>query len=123
MSVSGRPVFVLRGAQPSHRDMAPGSRGPDVRQLEVALRRMGFSPGKIDGRYDGSTASAVASWYQRTGWAPFGATDTAARPAARRARSRSRGAGRVPAGRLVARARRRATSRRRGSIYRPRARP
>src|SRR4029450_5633410 len=33
MSVSGRPVFVLRGAQPSHRDIQPGSRGQDVRQL------------------------------------------------------------------------------------------
>src|SRR5687768_4055896 len=33
MSVSGRPVFVLRGAQASHRDIGPGSRGHDVRQL------------------------------------------------------------------------------------------
>src|SRR5688500_13729753 len=32
MSVSGRPVFVLRGAMASHRDMGPGSKGPDVRQ-------------------------------------------------------------------------------------------
>ena len=62
MSVSGRPVFVLRGAQASHRDMRPGSRGPDVRQLEVALSRLGFFPGSIDGRYDGETAAAVASW-------------------------------------------------------------
>jgi Putative peptidoglycan binding domain len=76
MSVSGRPVFVLRGAQPSHRDMAPGSTGPDVRQLEDALTRMGFFPGPIDGRYDGQTAAAVAAWYQSTGWAPFGSTDT-----------------------------------------------
>ncbi len=76
MSVSSRPVFVLRGAQPSHRDMRPGSQGPDVRQLESALARMGFSPGSIDGRYDGATASAVASWYERSGWAPFGSTDT-----------------------------------------------
>ena len=92
MSVSGRPVFVLRGAQPSHRDMGPGSRGPDVRQLESALARIGFSPGKVDGRYDGATASAVATWYERSGWAPFGATDTqldqlrAARAAAAAAR-------------------------------------
>ncbi len=75
MSVSGRPVFVLRGAQPSHRDIQPGSRGQDVRQLEQALSRMGFAPGKIDGRYDSSTASAVVRWYERAGWTPFGATD------------------------------------------------
>lgn len=76
MSVSGRPVFVLGGAQPSHRDIGPGSRGPDVRQLESALARLGFSPGPVDGGYDGSTAAAVAAWYERNGWAPFGPTDT-----------------------------------------------
>jgi len=75
MSVSGRPVFVLRGAQPSHRDMRPGSRGADVRQLELALRRLGFFPGSIDGRYDGETAAAVANWYEAEGWEPFNSTD------------------------------------------------
>jgi Putative peptidoglycan binding domain len=75
MSVSGRPVFVLRGAQPSHRDLGPGSRGPDVRQLEEALSRMGFAPGSVDGRYDGRTGAAVAAWYESDGWEPFGPTD------------------------------------------------
>ena len=75
MSVSGRPVFVLRGAQASHRDIVAGSRGPDVRQLESALARMGFYPGPVDGLYDGATAAAVATWYQGNGWEPFGATD------------------------------------------------
>lgn len=75
MSVSGRPVFVLRGAEASHRDMGPGARGPDVRQLEQALSRLGFSPGAVDGRYDGATATAVASWYEKGGWEPFGPTD------------------------------------------------
>jgi hypothetical protein len=76
MSVSGRPVFVLRGAEASHRDLGPGDRGPDVRQLEAALTRMGFFPGKVDGRYSGETAAAVASWYERRGWSPFGPTPT-----------------------------------------------
>lgn len=75
MSVSGRPVFALQGAQPSHRDIGPGSRGPDVAQLERALQRLGFSPGRLDDRYDGDTAAAVAAWYESEGWAPFGATD------------------------------------------------
>jgi hypothetical protein len=75
MSVSGRPVFVLRGAQPSHRDLGPGSRGPDVAQLESALVRMGFAPGPVDGRYDGQTGAAVAAWYESGGWEPFGPTD------------------------------------------------
>jgi peptidoglycan hydrolase-like protein with peptidoglycan-binding domain len=76
MTISGRPVFVLRGAQPSHRDLGPNARGPDVRQLETALRRMGFFPGPIDGRYDGDTAAAVASWYESKGYQPLGATDS-----------------------------------------------
>lgn len=75
MSVSGRPVFVLGGAQASHRDLGPGVRGPDVEQLESALARMGFQPGPIDGRYDGRTGAAVAAWYDEGGWAPFGATE------------------------------------------------
>ena len=76
MSVSGRPVLVLQGTQPSHRDIGPGSRGPDVGQLERALARLGFSPGQLDDRYDGETAAAVAAWYESEGWAPFGATDS-----------------------------------------------
>jgi hypothetical protein len=76
MSVSGRPVFVLRGAEPSHRDLGPGTRGPDVLQLEKALARMGFPPGRIDGRYDGETGAAVARWYDAAGRQPFGPTDS-----------------------------------------------
>jgi peptidoglycan hydrolase-like protein with peptidoglycan-binding domain len=75
MSVSGRPVFVLAGAEPSHRDLGPGTRGPDIEQLESALARMGFSPGPVDGRYDGRTGAAVAAWYDQGGWTPFGATE------------------------------------------------
>ena len=75
MSISGRPVFVLAGAEPSHRDLGPGTRGPDVEQLESALSRMGFSPGPVDGLYDGRTGAAVAAWYEEGGWAPFGPTD------------------------------------------------
>jgi peptidoglycan hydrolase-like protein with peptidoglycan-binding domain len=75
MSISGRPVFVLGGVEPSHRDLGPGVRGPDVEQLEAALGRMGFSPGPVDGRYDGRTGAAVAAWYDEGGWAPFGATE------------------------------------------------
>lgn len=75
MSVSARPVFVLRGAEPMHRDLGPGTAGTDVRQLEEALARVGFSPGAVDGRYDAATEQAVTAWYQKGGWTPFGATD------------------------------------------------
>src|SRR3990172_2505350 len=45
LTASGRPVFVLRGETPTFRDMSPGTRGGDVRQLEEALARLGFDPG------------------------------------------------------------------------------
>ena len=75
MTVSGRPVFVLQGATPMHRDIGPGDSGEDVRQLERALTRFGYSPGAIDGTYDGSTAAAVAQMYRASDAAPFGLTE------------------------------------------------
>ncbi|HKC03586.1 MAG TPA: peptidoglycan-binding protein, partial [Sphingomicrobium sp.] len=70
----GRPVFVLRGETPAFRDMAPGTSGGDVRQLEEALARLGFDPGTVDGNYDQKTSAAVERWYQKAGWDPFGPT-------------------------------------------------
>ena len=74
-TVSGRPVFVMEGAQPAYRDMAPGTVGTDVQQLEAGLLRYGFDPGPIDGVYDAQTGAAVAAWYQSAGYSPFGPTD------------------------------------------------
>jgi peptidoglycan hydrolase-like protein with peptidoglycan-binding domain/multidrug efflux pump subunit AcrA (membrane-fusion protein) len=73
-SASGRPVFVLRGAAPAFRDMAPGTSGGDVRQLEEALARLGFDPGTIDGIYDQKTSAAVERMYKKAGWEPFAPT-------------------------------------------------
>src|SRR4051794_6136121 len=75
MTVDGRPVFALPGTIPMHRDLRPGDRGPDVLQLERALRDVGLSPGAVDGRYDAATGAAVATFYLRHGWDPFGPTD------------------------------------------------
>jgi peptidoglycan hydrolase-like protein with peptidoglycan-binding domain len=74
LSASGRPVFVLRGASPAFRDMAPGTSGADVRQLEEALARLGFDPGPVDGNYDQKTSVAVERMYQKAGWDSFGST-------------------------------------------------
>ena len=82
-TTSGRPVFLIAGSQPAFRDMGPGVKGDDVRQLEDGLARLGFDPGPVDGVYDGSTEAAVAAWYDRAGFAPF--TATAAQMAAVRA--------------------------------------
>src|SRR5439155_958821 len=76
MTVDGRPVFVLPGAIPMHRDLRPGDHGQDVRQLERALKNLGFNPGAVDGHYDSATAGAVSAFYLHPGWDPFGATDT-----------------------------------------------
>lgn len=74
LSVSGRPVFILRGATPAYRDMLPGTSGGDVRQLEEALARLGFDPGAVDGIYDQKTSAAVERWYRKAGWDAFGPT-------------------------------------------------
>lgn len=74
-TVSGRPVFVLQGRQPSYRDLGPGMQGVDVAQLERGLRRVGIDPGPTDGTFDASTERAVAALYRRHGFDPLVATD------------------------------------------------
>lgn len=76
MTLSGRPVFLLRGAQPSYRDLGPGMSGADVRQLEQALQRSGDAPGIVDGVYDAATGEAVAALYRRNGFEPFIASES-----------------------------------------------
>jgi Putative peptidoglycan binding domain len=75
MTISGRPMIVLQGNTPMYRDLAPGAHGEDVRQLERALSRAGLNPGAVDGRYDASTATAVARLYRQVGSSPLGITD------------------------------------------------
>ena len=74
LTASGRPLFVFQGETPAYRDLVPGISGNDVRQLEQALDRLGFTPGPNDGTYDQQTSAAVAKWYKSTGWEPFGPT-------------------------------------------------
>ncbi len=75
MTVDGRPVFVLAGPVPMHRDLGRGDRGPDVLQYERALARLGYPPGAVDGRYDVATARATSRFYLARGFDPFGPTD------------------------------------------------
>lgn len=82
-TISGRPVFVLPGSQPPYRDLGPGMSGPDVAQLQRALRRIGLRRGAVDGAYDASTEQAVRALYRRSGHEPLVASDeavAAARP-------------------------------------------
>lgn len=75
LTVSGRPTFLFDGAEPSYRDLGPGMEGRDVRQLELALRRLGFSPRAVDGYYDAATGAAVAALYRDHGFEPVIATE------------------------------------------------
>ncbi len=73
--VSGRPVFAIVGATPNYRDLGPGAVGTDVQQLEEFLDRGGFTPGTVDGRFDGSTGAAVTKWYADSGYQALGPND------------------------------------------------
>lgn len=73
-TISGRPVFVAEGKVPAYRDFVPGISGTDVRQLQQALKDLGFDPGPADGAYDERTGSAVKKWYISSGFGPFGPT-------------------------------------------------
>src|SRR3954468_9510378 len=44
-----------------HRAMQRGDRGWDVAALQFMLKRLGYSPGSIDGGYGAGTAAAVRS--------------------------------------------------------------
>jgi peptidoglycan hydrolase-like protein with peptidoglycan-binding domain len=83
LTISGRPVFLFRGGQPSYRDLGPGMSGQDVKQLENALERSSLDPGQVDGLYDAETAGAVEALYRRHQLQPVVATEAqlaAARP-------------------------------------------
>lgn len=75
MEVSGRPVFVFQGALPTYRSFEPGMTGPDVRQLEDALTRLGFDPGTVDTVYDDATEAAIDQLYESRGYQSEGPTD------------------------------------------------
>lgn len=68
MEVSGRPVFVLRGAVPMYRTLGPGTKGDDVKQLNEALKRVGFDPGTTGESFTNGTATALKNWYRARGY-------------------------------------------------------
>jgi peptidoglycan hydrolase-like protein with peptidoglycan-binding domain len=75
MTVSGRPVFLLEGSEPSYRDLGPHIEGEDVRQLEAAIERLGIDPGPVDGLFGNRTESAVVQMYRAAGFDAVRATE------------------------------------------------
>jgi hypothetical protein len=88
LEVSGRPLFVLKGAVPAYRDLVPGKRGEDVAQLQTALRDSGHPTGNdLSGVFGPGTEQALTSFYRRIGYevpvtgAPVGPAEAPVGPA------------------------------------------
>jgi peptidoglycan hydrolase-like protein with peptidoglycan-binding domain len=61
-------VFVLAGAVPMYRTIGPGTKGPDVKQLQEGLGRLGYLKSNADGVFGAGTVTAVQKWYQAKGY-------------------------------------------------------
>ncbi|MCW2784029.1 MAG: peptidoglycan-binding protein [Marmoricola sp.] len=72
LEVSGQPVFYLPGRIPAYRDLHPGDVGPDVTQLQRALRRTGYGDTDPVGAYGDATAAGVRTLYSSHGYHPTG---------------------------------------------------
>lgn len=57
--------------------IGPGSRGPQVAELQEVLTALGYSPGVIDGVYGSKTTNAVAAFQAGAGLASTGSVDQA----------------------------------------------
>ncbi|NED95385.1 peptidoglycan-binding protein [Phytoactinopolyspora alkaliphila] len=70
LEIIGRPVIALGGDIPMYRTLRPGMSGPDVKQLEKALDKLGLDPGTVDDVYTNTTGNAVASLFEDAGYEP-----------------------------------------------------
>ena len=67
-AVDNRPVTLLRGDLPQWRAFEWGmGDGPDVKQLETALKELGYFWGEPDEEFDGDTYDAVWDWQDDKG--------------------------------------------------------
>lgn len=74
VEVSGRPVLVLHGDLPAWRDLTVGDVGPDVRQLQTALRECGWDV-SVDGKFGEHTAKAITALYAAAGYPEITSVD------------------------------------------------
>jgi len=82
IEISGRPIFVIRGRLPSYRDIPPDAEGPDVKQLQESLRRLGLLRGEHrTGVFDRATRKALADLYRTRGYKTAQSTEPAPDPA------------------------------------------
>ncbi|KZX20534.1 putative peptidoglycan binding domain protein [Rathayibacter tanaceti] len=71
-SVNLNDVTVAQGEIPAFRDLALGSKGADVGQLQAFLKEVGMYSGKVDGEIGPLTADAVKRWQLSQGREPTG---------------------------------------------------
>lgn len=92
--VTGRPLLLLGGRLDAYRDLVPGAVGPDVRQVEDSLTRLGLLEEPPDDTYGEATKTAIRGLYQRAGsvaleFAPEGPSEADLRAAVAQARAAS----------------------------------
>lgn len=77
-AVAGVPVRVIAGTVPFYRDLALGTTGADVAQLQTALADLGLlDRGRVNSTFGSLTAAAVRAWQKalgisQTGTVPLG---------------------------------------------------
>lgn len=77
VQVSGRPIIALPGTVPAYRSLTPGMSGPDVGQLQKALKALGYADTEQSGTFGASTQRAVGALYHDRGFEPLTTGDVA----------------------------------------------
>ncbi|GAB3652369.1 hypothetical protein GCM10027589_09810 [Actinocorallia lasiicapitis] len=68
--ISGRPIIALPGKVPAYRDLRQGMKGPDVVQVQSALRSLGYAIADNPGIYGVGTQAAVKRLFEVGGFDP-----------------------------------------------------
>jgi membrane fusion protein, multidrug efflux system len=74
--INGQPVVLLYGEMPAWRPLGPGVSGPDVKQLERNLAKLGYGDDlTVDETWDEATTAAVTAWQKAAGMTADGRVD------------------------------------------------
>ncbi|WP_406284946.1 peptidoglycan-binding protein [Embleya sp. NBC_00896] len=73
--VDDSPVLLLYGTLPAYRDLAVGTDGADVVQLEQNLKDLGYTGFTVDKKYNEATAAAVRKWQKANGLTQTGTVE------------------------------------------------
>ena len=68
VDVAGRPTFVLPGNLAAYRTLGPAMTGPDVTQLQAALRTLGYKIPDDEKTFGAATKEAVNALYTDRGY-------------------------------------------------------